>query len=95
MCPMVLGGTNWDGESALYNGDTTAAGIAGHLLSVGYADGNGAFAVQTLEGVSFKDVVFDPNKHMFVDFHAPWCGQCRKMARAWEDAATELKRLGE
>ncbi|KAI9223992.1 hypothetical protein BC828DRAFT_185914 [Blastocladiella britannica] len=48
-------------------------------------------AVITVVGHSFKDVVLDTKKDVFVEFYAPWCGHCKKIAPTWEKLAAGLK----
>jgi len=48
-------------------------------------------AVITVVGKNFKDVVMDDSKDVFIEFYAPWCGHCKKLAPIWEEVAAELK----
>jgi protein disulfide-isomerase A6 len=44
-------------------------------------------AVTVLTEASFDSVVKDPNKNVLVEFYAPWCGHCKKLAPDYEKLA--------
>jgi protein disulfide-isomerase A1 len=46
--------------------------------------------VVTLKGDSFNDLVINNNKDVFVEFYAPWCGHCKKLAPVWEKLGEEF-----
>jgi protein disulfide-isomerase A1 len=48
-------------------------------------------AVITLVGKTFNDIVLDDSKDVLVEFYAPWCGHCKKLAPIWEEVAKDLK----
>lgn len=47
--------------------------------------------VYTLVGKSFDQIVMDPTKDVLVEFYAPWCGHCKKIAPIYEELAGNMK----
>jgi protein disulfide-isomerase A1 len=47
--------------------------------------------VYVLVGKSFNEIVMDPTKDVLVEFYAPWCGHCKKLAPIYEELAGNLK----
>ncbi|CAG9855022.1 unnamed protein product [Phyllotreta striolata] len=40
---------------------------------------------------NFDEVVVDNGKDVLIEFYAPWCGHCKKLAPAFEELAEKLK----
>jgi protein disulfide-isomerase A6 len=55
-------------------------------------------AVVTLTDDNFEDEVMSSEDLWFIEFYAPWCGHCKKLAPEWKAASIELEgqsKLGE
>jgi len=61
-----------------------------HLRSGEERESAQAAGVVELVGTSFKRVVFDESKDVFVQFYSPACGHCRKLAPVYAQLAHKL-----
>lgn len=43
--------------------------------------------VKVIVGKTHADIVNDPTKHVLVEYYAPWCGFCKKLAPIYEELA--------
>jgi len=48
--------------------------------------------VRILVGSTFGDIVFDEKKDVVVEFFAPWCGNCKKLAGEYRKVAKHFKK---
>ncbi|KAL2212157.1 protein disulfide-isomerase tigA precursor [Sarocladium strictum] len=65
--------------------------IKSFMLAALAATATAKSAVLDLIPDNFDKVVYDSGKPTFVEFFAPWCGHCKKLAPVWEELATSLE----
>lgn len=47
--------------------------------------------VKVVVGKNFKQIVTDNDNDVLIEFYAPWCGHCKKLAPIWDQLAADLK----
>jgi len=61
------------------------------LISMTYSLYNSNSNVIKLTTSNFQKEVINGSDMWFVEFYAPWCGHCQRLAPEWEKAANILK----
>jgi len=51
--------------------------------------------VVVLRGESFNELVLDNQKDVLVEFYAPWCGHCKKLAPIWDELGKKVKAVSD
>lgn len=47
--------------------------------------------VKIIVGENFKQIVEDPTKDVLIEFYAPWCGHCKKLAPIYDELGEKFK----
>jgi len=49
--------------------------------------------VKIVVGKNFNQIVIDNDNDVLIEFYAPWCGHCKKLAPIWDELAADLSHI--
>lgn len=49
--------------------------------------------VKIVVGKNFKQLVIDNDNDVLIEFYAPWCGHCKKLAPIWDELAADFSHI--
>eukprot|EP01079_Euglenida_sp_SAG-EU17-18_P007093 gene7093-1268_t len=82
-----------EGQVAVYDGELDPKSIVDYTLGpkkLAPAPKEQASKVLSLSESTFDDALAKlPDARWFIEFYAPWCGHCKKLAPEWEDMAED------
>merc|ERR1712088_81157 len=83
-------------EYVLHDARKVAADYKGgemtpHLKSEEQPEDWDANPVKVLVSSNFASVALAEGKEVFVEFYAPWCGHCKKLAPVWDELGEHFK----
>jgi len=81
-------------EPEAYNSGRTADDIVSFINRESGARGfikKPASAVVQLDSSNFDSIALDTTKDVLVEFYAPWCGHCKKLAPVYEEVGKTFK----
>jgi protein disulfide isomerase family A protein 3 len=55
------------------------------------ADNSGSVTIAV--GKNFDDVVTNSDKDILIEFYAPWCGHCKKLAPIFDDLGDKVRNV--
>ena len=70
--------------------DVKSGAIKPHLKSEDIPEKNDG-PVTVVVGKTFEDIVKDPTRDVLVEYYAPWCGHCKKLAPIYDELGEKYK----